>query len=213
MELDPELLSDELPAEARILIEEAEDQLARISSVCEQTTDAIQDQAERDCTAIRAKAQKDTAAAQRAASLEVTPILRDLFGKLKTMQTQLAQSGLLDEALAIRGRLRSLRADLFNIRPDPGSMSDFSTSDYGRAYLFEVVGSNEGSIWGDQLYTADSRVNTAAVHAGALRVGERGIVRVTLYDGSEQLFPATLQHGVQSLEYNHYSLAYAVERI
>ena len=90
---------------------------------------------------------------------------------------------------------------------------NFSSADVGKSYLFEVVGTDEGNIWGTDYYTGDSRVAVAAVHSGTLRVGERGLVRVTIVDGSERVFDGSERHGIRSMDYGNYSVAFQTERV
>ena len=214
MELDDDLLfSDEMPADARALLEEAERTVAEVRRNSERATAGIRDIAEREIAAIRVRQNAEEATVQRDASRELSPLLRDLFSRLKAMQATYAQAGMLDDALAIRARLRTLRADLFGVKVDPGSMSDFGASDVGRSYLFEVVGTDDGNVWGTDCYTGDSRVAVAAVHSGSLRVGERGLVRVTIVDGSERVFDGSERHGIRSMDYGNYSVAFRTERV
>jgi len=42
------------------------------------------------------------------------------------------------------------------------------------------VGQAGYSIWGSEVYTYDSHLATAAIHAGVLKAGQRGIVKVTM---------------------------------
>lgn len=42
----------------------------------------------------------------------------------------------------------------------------------------EVTGVGQGSVWGSNPYTADSTLGAAAVHAGVLKVGETGVVKI-----------------------------------
>ena len=214
MQLDDDLLfSDELPIDARALLEEAERTVSGVRRNSEQALAGIRDFAEREIAAIRLRLNGEEAAVQRDASRELSPLLRDLFARLKALQASYAQTGMIDEALAIRARLRTLRADLFGVRSDPGSMSDFSSTDVGKSFLFELVGTNEGNVWGTDSYTGDSRVAVAAVHSGSLRVGERGLVRVTIVDGSERVFDGSERHGIRSMDYGNYSVAFQTERV
>ena len=214
MQLDDDLLfSDELPIDARALLEEAERTVSGVRRNSEQALAGIRDIAEREIAAIRLRLNGEEAAVQRDASRELSPLLRDLFARLKALQANYAQTGMIDEALAIRARLRTLRSDLFGVRSDPGSMSDFSSSDVGKSFLFELVGTNEGNVWGTDSYTGDSRVAVAAVHSGSLRVGERGLVRVTIVDGSERVFDGSERHGIRSMDYGNYSIAFQTERV
>lgn len=58
-----------------------------------------------------------------------------------------------------------------------------------------------GSVWGSEIYTDDSDLGKAAVHAGILKPGERGIVTVKIlpglasYNGSNQNGVTTSNYG------------------
>jgi len=214
MQLDDDLLfSDEMPADARELLERAERTVTEVRTQSAQAIAGYRDVAEREIAAIRLRLNAEEAAVQLGASRELSPLLRDLFSRLKALQANYAQAGMIDEALAIRARLRTLRADLFGVKSDPGSMSDYSSSDVGKSFLFELVGTNEGNIWGTDAYTGDSRVAVAAVHSGSLRIGERGLVRVTIVDGSERVFDGSERHGIRSMDYGNYTVAFQTERV
>ncbi|RIK87953.1 MAG: hypothetical protein DCC67_01180 [Planctomycetota bacterium] len=70
----------------------------------------------------------------------------------------------------------------------------------GETIAFELIGSDQGSVWGDGLYADDSDLATAAVHAGVLKPGEKGVVRVTILPGADSYAGAT-RHGVTSRPY------------
>ena len=76
-----------------------------------------------------------------------------------------------------------------------------------------MVGRTDGTVWGTDVYTADSRLSAAAVHAGAVRVGERGLIRVTILDGAAQGYEGSTRNGVQTFDYAAYPTAYRVERV
>lgn len=83
------------------------------------------------------------------------------------------------------------RLDSGVVLPDPGDLSTYRGQD-GTILTFEVTGDASGAVWGDGIYTDDSRLAAAAVHAGALQAGESGLVRVEIlpaqqsYDGAER---------------------------
>src|SRR6202042_2601589 len=54
---------------------------------------------------------------------------------------------------------------------DPGNLKDFE-SKVGKTLQFAITGSTTDSIWGDGIYTDDSDLDTAAVHAGLVKDGE-----------------------------------------
>lgn len=214
MQLDDDLLlSDDLPPEAKRLLEAADRAIADVRTRTDRAVSAIRDEAERKADEVKRAADAEVAAVQAEAAKELSPLLRDLFHQLKAMQAEFMKDGKLDEALAVRNRLRGLRSDLFGVKPDPGNLTEFSSADHSKALIFEVVGSADGNIWGTDHYTGDSRLAVAAVHTGAVRVGERALVRVTLVNGSEQVFEGSERFGIRSLDYGNYSLAFRVERI
>ncbi|MEX0717099.1 MAG: LCCL domain-containing protein, partial [Planctomycetaceae bacterium] len=94
-----------------------------------------------------------------------------------------------------------------NVQPDPGSLSQVRM----QPLYFRVTGTTTGSVWGSDIYTDDSSLATAAVHAGALRDGETGIVKVTLAPGRNS-YAGSARHGVTTREYGEYPGSFRVER-
>lgn len=214
MSIDADLMAlDDLPADARELIAGTERHIATVRERTERRTNELRTEAEEECAAIRERTEAAVARSEQAATRELAPLVRELVESLRSMQERYVRDGKLDEALAIRARIRQLRSDLLGVQADPGNMVDFTTADVNRTLLFEVVGRVDGSVWGTDTYTADSRLATVAVHAGAVREGERGLVRVTLLDGDGQVFQGSMQHGVASYDYGAYPLAYRIERV
>jgi hypothetical protein len=204
---------DELPEDARALISRTERAIAEVRERADRQAAEIRDEAEREVAAIREAAEAAAARAEQAATRELAPLVRELVDSLRQMQETYTREGKLDEALAIRARVRQLRGDLLGVRPDPGNLTEFTAGDIGRTVMFEVVGRTDGSVWGTDAYTADSRLASAAVHAGTLREGERGLVRVTFLDGEGLTYEGSPRNGVQTYDYANYPLAYRVERV
>ena len=51
----------------------------------------------------------------------------------------------------------------------------------GESFVVHVTGhGNAGAVWGTDMYTDDSATSTAAVHAGVLKPGETGLVKITI---------------------------------
>jgi len=93
--------------------------------------------------------------------------------------------------------------------PDPGNLIDYRGMD-GEVYEFEVTGDAWGSIWGTDIYTDDSDLAAAAVHAGVLEDGETGIVTVTILPG-EEAYVGSERNGVESWDFSEWSGSYSVE--
>lgn len=91
-------------------------------------------------------------------------------------------------------------------QPDPGTMFSFANA-VGQTMQFAVVGSTAGTIWGDGVYTSDSVLATAAVHAGLLQPGESGVVTVEVIAGPEA-YEGIERNGVVSRSYASWDVAY-----
>ncbi len=95
--------------------------------------------------------------------------------------------------------------------PDPGNLVEYRGED-GEELFFMVTGDDMGSVWGTDLYTDDSQLAAAAVHAGVLENGESGFVMVTILPG-EEAYEGSLQNGVDSWDYGPWSGSYMVDFI
>src|SRR5438477_9424577 len=66
-----------------------------------------------------------------------------------------------------------------NVLADPGTLHAYQAM-IGQTLTFRVTGHVGSTLWGTDMYTLDSGLATAAVHAGVLKVGETGNVRVQI---------------------------------
>ena len=100
-----------------------------------------------------------------------------------------------------------------NAPPGPETLKGYERF-IGSTFLFQLTapavksGSVE-EIWGTEVYTMGSKVAVAAVHAGALKPGKTGVVRVTVV-GTHPGFQATLKNGIMSQGYGEFS-GYRIE--
>lgn len=82
----------------------------------------------------------------------------------------------------------------------------------GRSFVVLVVGQTTGVVWGTEIYTADSDLGAAAVHAGLLSVGQTGYVRVRVLPG-QQSYRGSLANGIQSRDWRNYTLSFSLEPV
>lgn len=94
---------------------------------------------------------------------------------------------------------------------DPGTLT-YYRDQTGDVLYIEVTGDDAGSVWGTDIYTDDSYLATAAVHAGVLAPGETDIVMVTLLPG-EDAYEGTTRNDIESMNYGEWSGSYSVEVI
>lgn len=111
--------------------------------------------------------------------------------------------------------------------PDPGNMTAFQgqtgktvtlkvTGRAGGAAPQQIAGGavvvvGGGTVWGTDLYTLDSTIALAAVHAGALKAGQTGVVRIRVL-GPQPTFQGSERNGVQSMAYGFYNGAYQFDK-
>ncbi len=74
----------------------------------------------------------------------------------------------------------------------------------GQTFEFTVTGATGGSVWGTDVYTDDSSVARAAVHAGVVSVGQTKIVTVTILPGQPS-YPASTRNGVTTSSWGSWS--------
>ena len=82
----------------------------------------------------------------------------------------------------------------------------------GTTYYFRVTAASDGSVWGTDVYTGDSSLALAAVHAGAVKPGETAVVRVTVMRPLSH-YQGSVRNGVTSHDYGRYGTAYGVDRV
>ena len=99
--------------------------------------------------------------------------------------------------------------DITNALPNPGGLTGYRGQNYKILY-FTVTSSASGPLWGTDVYTDDSSLAVAAVHAGVLQPGATGIVKVTVLPGVSS-YVSTSRHGITSSAYGSWVGSYSVE--
>lgn len=108
-------------------------------------------------------------------------------------------------------QLRKLLDQGFLASDAPPSMIDLCDT-VGSTFYFRVQGSSEGQLWGTDIYTGDSTLAMAAVHAGLVEVDASAIVKVTVMQALNQ-YHGSVRHGVTSNDFGRYGIAYRVEHV
>jgi len=112
-------------------------------------------------------------------------------------------------AAAVRaGAVSAGRLGCVNVTMLPGETYRIARAD---SCTVEVTGASEGPLWGTDVYTDDSSVAVAAVHAGVLKAGERGSVKITILPGRDS-YAASERNGVKSEAYAKYEGSFKIER-
>jgi hypothetical protein len=133
--------------------------------------------------------------------------------ELKKIQEAFCKEAKLDDALAVRDQIRVLTSGKIVALPDPGFVNH-QPMDLGKSFYYEVTGLGAAggqAIYGTDVYVIGSHLGTAAVHCGALKEGEKGVVRVTIVPGHDS-FASTVRNGITSQPYGRAEPAFKVER-
>jgi hypothetical protein len=150
--------------------------------------------------------QKGAMAIQKKADKEIQPLRDRAVQKLKVLQDKYCREARLDEALAIREKIKEIKG----ILPDPGRLQ-IQLTDIGKVFHFEVVGNPQGAVWGTEVYTSDSRLAAVVVHAGLLQPGQKGIVKLRVLPGQKS-YRGTTANGVTSRDWGKWNLSFTVEK-
>ncbi|OFY25610.1 MAG: hypothetical protein A2275_05925 [Bacteroidetes bacterium RIFOXYA12_FULL_35_11] len=99
-----------------------------------------------------------------------------------------------------------------SIIDNPQNLSQYRKNT-GTTYTIKVTGTDQGSVWGgaDGYYTDDSRIGKAVVHAGLLKVGQEGLVKVTILQGQPKYIGST-KNGITTNNYGSFLGSYKFEK-
>jgi hypothetical protein len=103
-----------------------------------------------------------------------------------------------------------------SVLADPGTLSNYQ-GQAGKQFRFRVSGGVAaaqfggrfagGAVWGSDVYTLDSTLAAAAVHAGALQSGETGLVTVTIL-GPQNSFQGSTRNGITTAPWGQFPGAF-----
>lgn len=78
----------------------------------------------------------------------------------------------------------------------------------GQTFQFTVTAALSGAVWGTDVYTDDSSVASAAIHAGVLRAGETKTVTITILAGQNS-YSASTRNSVISSSWGAWAGSYS----
>jgi hypothetical protein len=134
-------------------------------------------------------------------------------GKL-TAQSLRVLTGMFGEQSLKLADLRSLRSasgvaadDFANAVAAPATLASYQQQ-YGKELVFTVTGytptnGQQAGVWGTDVYSLDSNVAAAAVHAGIAKPGEVVGIRVRIIQSPPQ-FTSSLRNGINSNAYGSF---------
>jgi hypothetical protein len=86
-------------------------------------------------------------------------------------------------------------------------MTSFTTADIGKIYKMTITGATGGAIWGTDIYTSDTHIPTAAIHAGFITNGQTKEVYIKIVQGLSEYIGST-RNGVSTSGYGGWDLSY-----
>ena len=108
-------------------------------------------------------------------------------------------------------RLRKLLEQGFLAADAPSTMLGLCDT-VGATFYFRVDGQTDGQLWGTDVYTGDSVLGVAAVHAGLVKPADTAIIKVEVVAPPPQ-FTGSLRNGITSHDFGRYGSAYRVAAI
>jgi hypothetical protein len=154
---------------------------------------------------------KETKEIKRKAEEDLKASRKKLLDSLQALEASFTKEAKLAQAQAVRQLLKDLKEGPVKAQADPGTLSNFR-GQQGKAFYFEVTGGNGGSVWGTDIYTDDSTLATAAVHAGVLQVGQKAVIKVTVLPG-EMNYLGTMRNGITTANWGAWQGSYKIEAV
>ena len=93
------------------------------------------------------------------------------------------------------------------VPPAPSNLVTYRDK-VGQTFQFTLTGTLTGSVWGTDIYTDDSTLACAAVHAGVVLPGQTKIVTVKILTGQSK-YQGSVRNGVTSSSYGIWPGSYS----
>ena len=77
----------------------------------------------------------------------------------------------------------------------------------GEFYCYYIKGSNEGTVWGDGIYTDDSNIAKAAVLEGKCKIGQEIQICIKIIEGKSS-YGSCSKNGISSSSYGYWDGSY-----
>jgi hypothetical protein len=207
-----DFFSDEVPHEAATLIEQFELTVEELRQTAALQTARIHQEVNEQIAELQARANQQVADLEQQSEERMRTLLSELLTTLKPLQNKYLRAGKLDEALAVRERVRQLRPCTGEVRTDSGYLQ-VREEDKGKSFYYEVTGSTQGSVYGTDTYTTDTPLAATVVHAGILQPGQKGIVRVTFLKDNQANFKGSQRNGITSYDWSSSYPAFRVAKV
>ncbi|MCU0497452.1 MAG: LCCL domain-containing protein [Anaerolineae bacterium] len=111
------------------------------------------------------------------------------------------------------GETVTLNPDDFDVQDLECGVVGFNVVDENNeeALVTCPAGCGDGAVWGTDIYTSDSSICTAAIHAGAITT-EGGLVLIRLEDGQES-YEGSERNGVSTRNWGSWNASFSIFRV
>ena len=77
----------------------------------------------------------------------------------------------------------------------------------GEEFFYLIIGSEEGTVWGDKIYTDDSNIAKAAVLEGKCELGEEAFLGIKMIEGKSS-YSSSSKNGINSSSWGSWPASY-----
>lgn len=111
--------------------------------------------------------------------------------------------------LLVNGGSASLEEKVEIVQLGPNAIFGLAQTHFNKVVGVQITGRVGGSVWGSGPYTTDSDPGTAAVHSGALKVGETAVIKIRVKADAGGYVGST-QNGVTTANWGPYQGCYEI---
>ncbi len=189
------------------LIEAAKNEDQEVAWRAEQLVERLRDSVDERLLDSRDQDRVVTASSQIAGTIDLDALRVEtaLFGEQHIQLALVRHLGLPGEAEDSMGPVEA----------DPGTLHKYQNQ-MGQTLLFRVTGpqpvAQKGAVWGTNVYTLDSSLAAAAVHAGAVAPGQTAVVAVMIA-GPQNGFAGSNRNGITSQNWGQYPGAFVFKPV
>ena len=181
------------------------------------TSRAVRAEPPEDAKKLLAELEKDVKAIEAKAKKETLEKQAKVLKQLQDLQDGYTKAAKKDEAAAVGGAIKQLKEEHLvlslgvKVLADPGNLAAYRGKN-DEVFYFRVVGATDGTVWGSGVYTDDSSLATAAVHAGLVKAGETAVVKVTILPG-EASYTGSTENEVTTAGYGEWEGSFKIEAV
>jgi len=170
-----------------------------------------------DARKVLAELEKDVKAIEAKAKKEMLDRHEKSLKQLQDLHDSYTKASKKDEAAAVATLIKQVKQESIvlalgaKVVDGPDTLVGYRGKN-DEVFYFKVTGGTDGEVWGTGVYTDDSRLAAAAVHAGVLKKGETGVIKVTILAGQAS-YTGSTENEVTTADYGDWEGSFKVEAL